>query len=97
MGQGPGGGRGTGQGRGIGISRPGGGVTPDKSQPASSAQRRATAVVDAESCMGCGACVSACSQDAIEMNAGIAHIDESKCTGCRACIDVCPAEAISLK
>ena len=55
------------------------------------------AKVDVEACEGCGACVSECPTDAIEMNGdGKAVIDEEKCADCGACLDVCPVSAISL-
>ena len=55
------------------------------------------AVVNAEECTGCGACVDVCPVEAIELNDdGIAVIDDDACTDCGACVEECPAEAISL-
>lgn len=51
-------------------------------------------VVAKETCIGCGACVSACPFGAIEMRDGVAFITEA-CTQCGACISVCPVSAIS--
>lgn len=46
-----------------------------------------------EKCVGCGACVSACPFDAIEIIDKKAVIGD-KCTACGSCIEVCPVEAI---
>lgn len=45
-------------------------------------------------CCGCGACVSACPRDAIEMRPDrygflYPEIDEGRCVGCRLCLKVC--------
>ena len=53
------------------------------------------AIVDEDTCIGCGACVDVCSVDAISMNEK-AKIDTDTCTECGACVDECPVEAISL-
>jgi ferredoxin len=50
--------------------------------------------VDANECVGCGACADNCPQDAITID-GIAIIDAEKCVECGACIDECPMHAIS--
>lgn len=54
-----------------------------------------SAVVDEDTCIGCGACVDVCPVDAISMN-DKAKIDADTCTECGACVDECPVEAISL-
>ena len=41
-------------------------------------------------CQGCGTCVSACRNHAIEMVEGIARIDYNKCATCGYCARVCP-------
>lgn len=43
-------------------------------------------------CIGCGACVKACSSDAIRFEEG-PKIDEEKCVQCGGCIDSCYTEA----
>ena len=57
------------------------------------------AVVDADLCTACAACVDECADDAIAMNDDetLAVVDKEKCTGCGSCVDVCPTEAIELK
>ena len=54
------------------------------------------AVVKAEDCVGCEACVDECPAEAISMVDDIAVIDAEKCTDCGACVDSCPNDAISL-
>ena len=54
------------------------------------------AVVDGESCMGCGICVDLCEEGAISFRKDfpLVVVDAKLCTGCGACIDDCPNEAI---
>ena len=53
------------------------------------------AVIDAEMCIGCEACVDACPVVAISMIDGVAKVDKKKCTGCGVCVLECPVDAIS--
>lgn len=46
-----------------------------------------------ENCTGCGACVSVCPQNCIELN-GTAHIRQEHCLHCGNCFEKCPANAI---
>jgi len=55
-----------------------------------------TAIVNLETCNGCGDCVDSCPLDAIEMKDDKAVIDEDTCGDCGACVDVCPTESISV-
>jgi len=48
---------------------------------------------DAASCVGCGACVSACPEDCVSLRGGVAWTDRDACTGCGRCAEVCPAQA----
>ena len=46
-----------------------------------------------DTCIGCGACVSACPFGALEMQDDKAHVTDA-CTSCGACVEVCPVGAI---
>jgi pyruvate formate lyase activating enzyme len=48
---------------------------------------------DAGSCVGCGACVTACPEDCVSLRGGVAWTDRDACTGCGRCALVCPAQA----
>ena len=54
--------------------------------------------IDQERCIGCGRCVDACVEGAIEMVDGKASLaKESVCDGLGACLPACPADAISIE
>jgi NAD-dependent dihydropyrimidine dehydrogenase PreA subunit len=54
--------------------------------------------IDEEKCTGCGLCVTACAEGAIEIIDGKARlISESYCDGLGACIGQCPENAISVE
>jgi len=44
-------------------------------------------------CTGCGACVGACPESAVHLEAGRPITDREQCTACGACVSACPAEA----
>jgi pyruvate formate lyase activating enzyme len=48
---------------------------------------------DAASCIGCGACVTACPEGHVSLRGGVARTDRDACTGCGRCVRVCPAQA----
>ncbi|OYT27071.1 MAG: ferredoxin [Candidatus Altiarchaeales archaeon ex4484_96] len=50
--------------------------------------------VDRSKCLYCGACVSLCPQDAIELMETHIIIDEKVCTSCLICARFCPVGAI---
>jgi NAD-dependent dihydropyrimidine dehydrogenase PreA subunit len=54
------------------------------------------AVVDGESCTGCGECVDHCQMHAMEMRDGTVAIDPDCCLGCGNCVARCPAQSLSL-
>jgi len=53
------------------------------------------AVVDQETCTGCGACVEACPVDAISLD-DKAKVDADTCIDCGTCVEECPVDAISM-
>jgi thioredoxin reductase/NAD-dependent dihydropyrimidine dehydrogenase PreA subunit len=54
-------------------------------------------VIDPKKCLGSGACVTACPEDAIGIIRGKAHfINPTFCIGHGACLPVCPHDAIKL-
>jgi len=54
--------------------------------------------IDEEKCNGCGACVLACAEGAIEIIAGKARlVSEKYCDGLGACLGECPQEAITVE
>lgn len=54
--------------------------------------------IDSEKCNGCGACVSACHEGAIEMINGKAVLTrEDYCDGLGDCLPACPVDAISFE
>lgn len=56
------------------------------------------AVVDQETCVGCGTCVEWCPTEAITLNPDEkAECDENACFGCGVCSRFCPEDAIALK
>jgi len=63
------------------------------------APSRFQAVVNAEECIGCQACLDRCIFDAILMDGEEpkAQIISEKCVGCGVCTITCPTEALSMK
>ncbi len=61
------------------------------------APSRYTAVVDADLCIGCEACVDRCFFDALTVPEDTAVVDPDKCLGCGVCTVSCPTEALKLK
>ena len=55
------------------------------------------AIINADECVGCGACVDDCPSEAIAMNDDLAVVDADECIDCGACVDSCPSEAISME
>jgi len=54
------------------------------------------AVVNADLCIGCGACEAVCPAEAITVD-GVSVVDADKCLSCGACAGECPVEAITVE
>jgi len=60
-------------------------------------RRAAHAVVRADVCVGCGACVPVCPEKgAIRLEGKLAVVDASRCTGHGRCVEACPVGGILL-
>ena len=54
--------------------------------------------IDESRCTGCGACITACAEGAIQLEAGKAKvISDSFCDGLGACLAVCPEGALTIE
>jgi Fe-S-cluster-containing hydrogenase component 2 len=54
--------------------------------------------IDDSRCNGCGECITACAEGAIEIKDGIARVvSESFCDGLGACLNVCPQGALTIE
>jgi ferredoxin len=65
-------------------------------KPASLASTPFFAVVNAETCQGCGVCEDRCQMDAVQLADDKASIDLDRCIGCGLCVSTCPADAMTL-
>jgi len=56
-----------------------------------------TAIVNTDTCDGCGECTEVCPVDAVEVKDGVAVVNEEECSDCGACQDACPTESITVE
>jgi ferredoxin len=54
------------------------------------------AEADAETCEGCGTCLTRCRMDAVSLDSGHAVIARTHCIGCGLCVGTCPSGSITL-
>jgi NAD-dependent dihydropyrimidine dehydrogenase PreA subunit len=55
------------------------------------------AVIDPESCLGCGTCIERCQVHAIAEKEGIAVVERERCIGCGLCVTGCPNNVANLQ
>jgi ferredoxin len=65
-------------------------------KPAQHVTSNYQAAVDADSCVGCEACVDRCQMHAITMKNDLAEMNLDRCIGCGLCITVCPSGSLRL-
>lgn len=58
-----------------------------------------TAMVDGDTCIGCGECQAICQVNAVRMDTSgeTAQVDENYCLGCGNCVPICPTDSITLE
>ncbi len=52
--------------------------------------------VDADLCLGCGACEDVCPFNALQVADGLSQVNEALCLGCGVCVNACPQGALEL-
>ncbi len=54
------------------------------------------AVLDGDTCEGCGLCAERCQMEALELNGERVVLDANRCIGCGLCVTTCPTGSLSL-
>lgn len=55
------------------------------------------AVINPDTCTGCGVCLERCQVKAISENEGVSVVNREKCIGCGLCVSGCPENAAQLE
>jgi electron transport complex protein RnfB len=66
-------------------------------KPASMVASAFVAVLDVQTCEGCGTCETRCHMEAIYLDNGHAILDLDRCIGCGLCVTTCPTDSLSLR
>jgi len=65
-------------------------------KPASLASTSFFAVINTETCEGCGACEDRCQMEAAQLKDEKASVDIDSCIGCGLCVSTCPTDSMTL-
>ncbi|MEJ2655872.1 MAG: 4Fe-4S binding protein [Desulfobacterales bacterium] len=65
-------------------------------KPARLASTPFFAVIDIETCEGCGVCIDRCQMDAVQLADEKASVDLDRCIGCGLCVSTCPTDSMTL-
>jgi len=55
------------------------------------------AVVDPDTCIGCGDCIERCQFDALSIPEAVCVVEQARCVGCGVCTITCPSDALHLE
>jgi len=53
--------------------------------------------IDRYRCGYCGACVTVCPTEAIDLMGLWIEIKDDECNGCKACVNICPVGALEME
>ena len=65
-------------------------------KPDSLASTSFFAVINTETCEGCGACEDRCQMEAVQLKDEKASVDIDSCIGCGLCVSTCPTDSMTL-
>lgn len=55
------------------------------------------AVVDSDTCAGCGDCLERCQFEALTLDGDLCLVNVARCVGCGLCVTVCPTGSLRLE
>jgi electron transport complex protein RnfB len=67
-----------------------------EAKPANFVSSPFVAVLNTETCSGCGTCETRCQMEAIYVDGGTATLNLDRCIGCGLCVTTCTTESLSL-